>query len=122
MNKELQQAVSQINLRHSAKKFLGLLTNVSLSLEDFAFRLQDLVKESNTSIDINNVLEAEAVLIGGLLDSDMYPEVGEKWENEFLRVIDEVAPSFTAIQVIKALIETETKLNQIFSKLKQIFS
>ena len=115
MNKELQQAVSQINLRHSAKKFLGLLTNVSLSLEDFAFRLQDLVKESNTSIDINNVLEAEAVLIGGLLDSDMYPEVGEKWENEFLRVIDEVAPSFTAIQV-KALIETETKLNQIFSK------
>ena len=110
MNKELQQAVSQINLRHSAKKFLGLLTNVSLSLEDFAFRLQDLVKESNTSIDINNVLEAEAVLIGGLLDSDMYPEVGEKWENEFLRVIDEVAPSFTAIQV-KALTETETKLN-----------
>ena len=124
MNKELQQAVSQINLRHSAKKFLGLLTNVSLSLEDFAFRLQDLVKESNTSIDINNVLEAEAVLIGGLLDSDMYPEVGEKWENEFLRVIDEVAPSFTAIQV-KALIETNKIEPNIFfqhSKLNQIFS
>ena len=42
-------------------------------------------KESNTTLDINNVVEAEAVLIGGLLDSDMYPVIGEKWENEFLR-------------------------------------
>ena len=42
-------------------------------------------KDSNTTIDINNVVEAEAVLIGGLLDSDMYPVIGEKWENEFLR-------------------------------------
>ena len=42
-------------------------------------------QDSNTTLDINNVVEAEAVLIGGLLDSDMYPVIGEKWENEFLR-------------------------------------
>ena len=47
--------------------------------------MQFYYKESNTTLDINNVVEAEAVLIGGLLDSDMYPVIGEKWENEFLR-------------------------------------
>ena len=69
------------------------------SLEDFAGRLQQLADESDTAIDINEFLEAEAVLIGGLLDSDMYPIIGELWENEFLRIIDESAPSFSAIAV-----------------------
>ena len=49
------------------------------------FTLFFCYKDSNTTLDINTVVEAEAVLIGGLLDSDMYPVIGEKWENEFLR-------------------------------------
>ena len=55
------------------------------TLINFFFSLYFCCKESNTTLDINNVVEAEAVLIGGLLDSDMYPVIGEKWENEFLR-------------------------------------
>ena len=99
LNRELKQAIQKLNFRQSASQFLGLLTNVSYSLEDFAGRVEDLVKESNTTIDINSMLEAEAVLIGGLLDSDMYPVIGEKWENEFLRIINEVAPNLTTISV-----------------------
>ena len=98
MNHEIKESLQQLNLRQSAKTFIGLLTNVSLSLEDFAFQVQDLVGESNT-IDINKMLEAEAVLIGGLLDSDMYPLAGEKWENKFLDVIADVAPTFSSIDV-----------------------
>ena len=99
INHDFKKALQQLNFRNSAKQFIGLLTNVSTSLEDFAFRVQDLVGDSNSSIDINQMLEAEAVLIGGLLDSDMYPEVGVLWENEFLKVIDEVGPSFSSITV-----------------------
>ena len=99
LNKELKQALHNINLKKSATKILDLLGDVTLSLEDFAVRVQDLVEESNTTLDINNVLEAEAVLIGGLLDSDMYPEIGEKWENEFLQVINDMAPSFNHVTV-----------------------
>ena len=51
----------------------------------YFFHIVFCYKDSNTTLDINNVVEAEAVLIGGLLDSDMYPVIGEKWENEFLR-------------------------------------
>jgi len=98
VNREIKQTLQQLNLRQSAQTFIGLLTNVSLSLEDFAAQVQELVGESNT-IDINKMLEAEAVLIGGLLDSDMYPLAGEKWENKFLDIIDKVAPSFTTIDV-----------------------
>ena len=99
INQDLKKALRQLNFRRSAKQFIGLLTNVSTSLEDFAFRVQDLVGDSNSSIDINQLLEAEAVLIGGLIDSDMYPEVGVLWENEFLKLIDDVGPSFSSISV-----------------------
>ena len=99
LNHDVKSALQQLNLRTSASQFIGLLTNVSTSLEDFAVRIQDLVGDSNSTIDINQLLEAEAVLIGGLLDSDMYPELGVMWENEFLRVIDEVGPSFSSITV-----------------------
>jgi len=98
VNHEIKQTLQQLNLRQSAQTFIGLLTNVSLSLEDFAAQVQDLLGDSD-SIDINKMLEAEAVLIGGLLDSDMYPMAGEKWENKFLDIIDKLAPSFTTIDV-----------------------
>ena len=61
--------------------------------------MENLVDEANTTIDINKVLEAEAILIGGLLDSDMYPMVGELWENKFLDIINTEGPSFTDINV-----------------------
>jgi len=113
INREIKQALQQLNLRQSATTLFGLLTNVSLSLEDFAFQVQELVGDSDT-IDINKMLEAEAVLIGGLLDSDMYPMAGEKWENKFLEIIDKLAPSFTTIDVAP-LVSNSLKFEMIES-------
>ena len=99
VNRELKQALQNLNIKKSASKILGLLGDVSYSLEDFAFRIHDLVEESNTTIDINHVLEAEAVLIGGLLDSDMFPVIAEKWENEFLAQLRSVSDNLTHINI-----------------------
>ena len=98
VNHEIKQTMQQLHLRQSAETFIGLLTNVSLSLKYFAAKMKELVEELNT-IDTNKMLEAKAVLLGGLLDSDMYPLAGEKWENKFLDIINKVAPSFTTIDV-----------------------
>ena len=97
LNREVKLALQQLNLRQSARRLIGLFTNVSTSLEDFAEQVQSLVGEE--TIDINAMLEAEAVLIGGLLDSDAHPELGVLWEQEFLAVLDRVAPAFQSITV-----------------------
>ena len=44
VQRELELALNQINFRTSADEILGLFSNVTLSLEDFAFRLNGLVK------------------------------------------------------------------------------
>ena len=44
LQRELEHTLKQINFRTSADEILGLFSNVTLSLEDFAFRLNDLVK------------------------------------------------------------------------------
>ena len=44
LQRELEHTLKQINFRSSADEILGLFSNVTLSLEDFAFRLNDLVK------------------------------------------------------------------------------
>ena len=93
------------------------------SLEDFAGRLQQLADESDTAIDINEFLEAEAVLIGGLLDSDMFQSAGVKWENKFLETIKRVAPTFQSINVA-SLVSNSLKYEMVESveKIKPILA
>jgi predicted RND superfamily exporter protein len=99
VNKEIKTALKQLNLKESAEKFIGLLTNVSTSIEGFALKVQDLAVVPRDEIEITKMLEAEAVLIGGLIDSDTYPDIGVLWEDKFLETIERLASNFTNIEI-----------------------
>ena len=57
-------------------------------------------------------------LIGGLLDADMFPEVGVKWEHEFLRTIQSLGLNHTQAN---ALVSNSLKLQMIEVMLKITF-
>ena len=99
INMQIKDVLHALSFKESAEKFLGLVANVSTSIEGFAKKVQQLAKVPGDQIEINKMLEAEAVLIGGLIDSDTFPIVGEKWENEFIRMIDALATNYTNIDV-----------------------
>ena len=99
INMQIKDVLHALSFKESAEKFLGLVANVSTSIEGFAKKVQLLAKVPGDQIEINKMLEAEAVLIGGLIDSDTFPIVGEKWENEFIRTIENLASNYTNIEV-----------------------
>ena len=100
------------NISHPIENQLS--RNQSSCLEGFPFRVLDLFGESNSSIDINQLMGTKAVLMGGILDSDLYPELGVMWENKFLRLIDEVSPSFSNI-IVSSVVSNSLKLEMLES-------
>lgn len=99
VNKEIKSVLQQFNLKESADKFLSLVTNVSTSIEGFALNIQDLAVAPRDRMEINKMLEAEAVLIGGLIDGDTFPVIGELWETKFISTINDIAKNFTNIDI-----------------------
>lgn len=99
VNMEVKSVLQHLNFKESAEKFIDLVSNVSTSLEGFALKVQDLAAEPTEQIEISHMVEAEAVMIGGLIDSDTYPEVGVLWEDKFLETINSPALNFSSIDV-----------------------
>ena len=68
-----------------------------------------------------NLLKAEAVLIGGLLNSDNYSDIAKEWEKKFLKLV--TYSNFTTIVAVPYISNSLTlEMKESVSRLKPILS
>jgi len=119
INQDVKTALN-FNLRTSTQTMIGLLSNISLSLEEFGLKVNTMVEGTKT-LNAGSLLQAEAVLIGGLLNSDDYSEIAVEWEKEFTKLIH--SSNFTTINVIPYVSNSlELEMVDSVSRLKPILS
>ena len=108
---DVAEAVERLDVRESAAQLIGLVRGLSERLEGLVVQLGRFVEDDRRrrsggggggdgdEVDISSLVSAEALLVGGLLDSDTYPKIGELWEVEFIESFRRRIGGFESIAV-----------------------
>lgn len=81
---QLRTNLERTVMQNSTQQILAMLNKLVMDVKDFNARVESAL----VSLEDKQLIGAEAVLIGALVNSDLYPEVGELWEKQLLHTID----------------------------------